>query len=127
MIQRLIGGYVFRYNFVDGYKEKTFLLEKKIAEIYDFRILNDTVSQEISKIFRVHHCCVVLLSENDVSVSSIRKYFESGYSDNILINDMVFLEQRKDMALDIGKIREEIEMLDAYIIFPLMHNDARCI
>ncbi|MDD2891610.1 MAG: HAMP domain-containing sensor histidine kinase [Candidatus Gracilibacteria bacterium] len=96
-------------------------LEKYLSQTTNVKDLNDYLGSDIRKIFKNKYCEVRVFSK-DEEKTELQKYFENSLTDKIFINDVVFIEEKKNKF---QKKKLLLEIPDeAFLILPLFDSDS---
>jgi hypothetical protein len=95
-------------------------LEKYISQTTNIKNLNNYLQSDIKKIFKSKYCEVRVFPIN-TEKTELQKYFENSLTDKIFINDIVFMEEKKN-KFQKEKLLSEIPE-ESFLIIPLFDSD----
>lgn len=98
--------------------KKVSKLKRKIVFISTFNWLNNTLKIELTNILKIYYVDIKLTNSNNLKW--IKDFFTRDYSNNLFINDIVFIEENKN-KFNYKLIKTEISK-DSNLVFPLLDN-----
>lgn len=101
-------------------KKKLQKLQRNLSYLTRMKDLNDYLRPEMKRIFRTHFSEVRIFQSNEPK-TQMQRYFEDNLSEDIFINDLVFIEEKKS-KLQKAALLSEIPP-NTFLIFPLFNKD----
>lgn len=101
-------------------KSKIHKLEKHISYLTHIHDLEKYLKMEMRRIFKTNFCELRMFPESDLK-NEIQKYFEKSLTDRIFINDIVFIEEKKN-KFHKEKLLEEIPE-ESFLVLPIFDAD----
>ncbi|MDD4151751.1 MAG: HAMP domain-containing sensor histidine kinase [Candidatus Gracilibacteria bacterium] len=111
--------YVFGNNEYIFFIKKIGKLKNKISFISDFNLLNKFLNTELANLFKTRYIAIKL--DENGNLEGLKEYFLKDKSNNLFINDIVFIEENKH-KFNWDLISKEISE-NVYLVFPLINNN----
>ena len=95
-------------------------LEQNISYLTSFPELESYLSMEMKRVFKTNFCVLKMFHALDEK-NEIQRYFENNLTDKIFINDVVFIEEKKN-KFDRDQLLNELPE-ETFLVLPIFDTD----